>query len=167
MTIVKVKSLSRARQFVSAWTVAHQAPPSMEYSRQEYWSGVPFPFPQYVLLYLGLVQAYILLQLFHRHYKFISQQSVSIRVYVQLFILNCGISLKLTFSRIMLCILRYPFLQSTISSVTHFLQRWIKKTWAGSELKITSCFNACSWHHKFTLESVEIHQPEDLYNGKI
>ena len=40
-----VKSLSRVRLFVSPWTVAHQAPPSMGFSRQEYWSGLPFPFP--------------------------------------------------------------------------------------------------------------------------
>ena len=31
--------------FVTLWTVAHQAPLSMESSRQEYWSGLPFPFP--------------------------------------------------------------------------------------------------------------------------
>ena len=42
---VKVKSLSRVRLFVTPWTVAHQAPPSMEFSRQEYWSGLPFPSP--------------------------------------------------------------------------------------------------------------------------
>ena len=35
----KMKSLSRVRLFVTPWTVAHQAPPSMEFSRQEYWSG--------------------------------------------------------------------------------------------------------------------------------
>ena len=40
---VKVKSLSPL--FATPWTVAHQAPPSMGFSRQEYWSGVPFPFP--------------------------------------------------------------------------------------------------------------------------
>ena len=39
---VKVKSLSRVRLFA---TGAHQAPPSMEFSRQEYWSGLPFPSP--------------------------------------------------------------------------------------------------------------------------
>ena len=39
----KVKSLSRVRLFVTLWAVAHQAPPSMEFSRQEYWSGLPFP----------------------------------------------------------------------------------------------------------------------------
>ena len=42
---VKVKSLSRVQLFVNLWTVAHQAPPSMEFSRQEYWSGLPFPSP--------------------------------------------------------------------------------------------------------------------------
>ena len=42
---VKVKSLSRVRLFATPWTVAHQAPPSMRFSRQEYWSGLPFPSP--------------------------------------------------------------------------------------------------------------------------
>ena len=37
--------LSRVRLFVTLWTVAHQAPLSMEFSRQEYWSGLPFPPP--------------------------------------------------------------------------------------------------------------------------
>ena len=38
---VKVKSLSRVRLLATPWTAAYQAPPSMEFSRQEYWSGVP------------------------------------------------------------------------------------------------------------------------------
>ena len=42
---VKVKSLNRVRLFVTPWTVAYQVPPSMGFSRQEYWSGVPFPSP--------------------------------------------------------------------------------------------------------------------------
>ena len=42
---VKVKSLSRVQHFVTPWTVAHQAPPSMGFSRQEYWNGLPFPSP--------------------------------------------------------------------------------------------------------------------------
>ena len=37
--------LSRVQLFVTSWTVAHQAPLSMEFSRQEYWVGLPFPFP--------------------------------------------------------------------------------------------------------------------------
>ena len=36
---------SRVRLFVTPWTVARQAPPSMGFSRQEYWSGLPFPSP--------------------------------------------------------------------------------------------------------------------------
>ena len=43
---VKVKSLSRVRFFETPWTVAYQAPQSMEFSRQEYWSGLPFPSPE-------------------------------------------------------------------------------------------------------------------------
>ena len=42
---VKVESLSRVRIFVIPWTVALQAPLSMEFSRQEYSSGLPFPSP--------------------------------------------------------------------------------------------------------------------------
>ena len=42
---VKVKSLSRVRLFATPWTVANQAPLSMGFSRQEYWSGLPFPSP--------------------------------------------------------------------------------------------------------------------------
>ena len=42
---VKVKWLSRARLLVTPWTAAHQAPPSIGFSRQEYWSGVPLPSP--------------------------------------------------------------------------------------------------------------------------
>ena len=40
---VKVKSLSRARLLATPWTAAYQAPPSMGFSRQEYWSGLPLP----------------------------------------------------------------------------------------------------------------------------
>ena len=45
---VKVKSLSRVRPLATPWTAAHQAPPSMGPSRQEYWSGVPLPSPECV-----------------------------------------------------------------------------------------------------------------------
>ena len=40
-----LKSLSRVRLFVTPWTVAYQALPSMEFSRQEFWIGLPFPSP--------------------------------------------------------------------------------------------------------------------------
>ena len=44
--VLKCLSLSHVRPFVTPWTVAHQAPPSMGLSRQEYWSGLPFPPPE-------------------------------------------------------------------------------------------------------------------------
>ena len=44
LNIQKTK-LSSFQLFVTPWTVAHQAPLSMEFSRQEYWSGLPFPSP--------------------------------------------------------------------------------------------------------------------------
>ena len=41
--VKKVKSLSRVRLFATPWTVTYQAPLSMGFSRQEYWSGLPCP----------------------------------------------------------------------------------------------------------------------------
>ena len=45
---VKVKSLSHVLLFATPWALAYQAPPSMGFSRQEYWSGLPFPSPEYL-----------------------------------------------------------------------------------------------------------------------
>jgi len=45
---VKVKSLSRVRLFETPWTAAYQAPPSIGFSKQEYWSRVPLPSPDTV-----------------------------------------------------------------------------------------------------------------------
>ena len=42
---MKVKSLSRVPLFVTPWTVTYQVPPSMGFSRQKHWSGLPFPSP--------------------------------------------------------------------------------------------------------------------------
>ena len=47
---VKVKSLSLVRLLETPWTAAYQAPPSMGFSRQEYWSGVPLPSLHNVLI---------------------------------------------------------------------------------------------------------------------
>ena len=45
---VKVKSLSHVQLFVTPWIAAYQASPSMEFSRQEYLSGLPFSSPGYL-----------------------------------------------------------------------------------------------------------------------
>ena len=57
---LKVKSLSHVQLFVTPWTAAYQAPLSMGFSRQEYWSGVPLPSP-FCLFYLDLISAQILI----------------------------------------------------------------------------------------------------------
>ena len=57
-----VKSLSRVRLLATSWTAAYQAPPSMGFSRQEYWSGLPLPSP--TLLYRYLL--YLFLLFLHR-----------------------------------------------------------------------------------------------------
>ena len=63
---VKVKSLSHVWLLATPWTAAYQAPPSMGFSRQEYWSRVPLPSlilhivdPNYVILDYHLVTIYI------------------------------------------------------------------------------------------------------------
>ena len=48
---VKVKPLSRVWLFATAWTAAYKAPPPMGFSRQEYWSGLPLPWP---IILLGM-----------------------------------------------------------------------------------------------------------------
>ena len=56
---MKVKSLSRVRLFATPRIAAHQAPPPMGFSRQEYWSGVPLPsaYAEYIMLNPRLEEA--------------------------------------------------------------------------------------------------------------
>ena len=58
---VKVKSLSCVWLLVTPWTAAHQAPPSMGFSRQDYWSGVPLPSPSITLVVSNSLLSYGLL----------------------------------------------------------------------------------------------------------
>ena len=46
-----MKQLSRVPLFTTPWTVASQAPPSMRFPRQEYWRGLPLPFPRIFLIH--------------------------------------------------------------------------------------------------------------------
>ena len=73
---VKVKSLSRVRLLATPWTLAYQAPPSMGFSRQEYWSGLPLPSPccQEVSIILCLD---ILVNLTHREAKDVTSRAAA------------------------------------------------------------------------------------------
>ena len=76
---VKVKSPSRVQLLATPWTAAYQAPPSMEFSRQEYWSGLPLPSPGFIIYtfnYQSLPSSNIIsLQIHHKYiifYNFLS-----------------------------------------------------------------------------------------------
>ena len=45
LLLLLLRHFSRVRLCVTPYTAAHQAPPSLGFSRQEHWSGLPFPFP--------------------------------------------------------------------------------------------------------------------------
>ena len=57
---VKVKSLSRVRHSATPWTAAFQVPLSMGFSRQEYWSGVPLPYPTATMEFLKQLKVELL-----------------------------------------------------------------------------------------------------------
>ena len=64
---MKVKSLSHVRFVATSWTATYQAPPSMGFSRQEYWSGVPLPSPEprsvwFQIVFLTCMLIYIILE---------------------------------------------------------------------------------------------------------
>ena len=61
---MKVKSLNRARLLATPWTAAYQAPPSMGFSRQEYWSGLPLPSPEIFFFLLMIFKFFNSIQLF-------------------------------------------------------------------------------------------------------
>ena len=70
---------SRLRLFVTPWTVARQAPMSMGFFRQEYWSGLPFPSPRFViysLYYVKVVSLYdhFVERVFFQFYLFIFKE---------------------------------------------------------------------------------------------
>ena len=60
---VKMKSFSRVRLLATPWTAAHQAPLSMGFSRQEYWSGLPLPSPIYPVLHIQILMKYFRISL--------------------------------------------------------------------------------------------------------
>ena len=62
---VKVKLLSRIRLVATPWTAAHQAPPSMGFSRQEYWSGVPLPSLTCIVLAKKFAQVFLFVFFFN------------------------------------------------------------------------------------------------------
>ena len=99
---MKVKSKSevaRVRLLATPWTAAYQAPPSMEFSRQEYWSGLPLPSPEMLLtLYKLFIPNTFILGLFlvQKSVIFSAGFLSYIRHSLELYILNTFLSPKIT-----------------------------------------------------------------------
>ena len=99
-----MKSLSSLGLFATPWTVAYQAPQSMEFSRQEYWSGLPFPSPE-DLPTPGIEAGSPVLQADNLPSEpaFSSVQSLSrVRLFATPWIAACQASLSITNSRSLL-----------------------------------------------------------------
>ena len=59
LLLLLLSRFSRVRLLVTPWTVAHQAPPPMGFSKQEYWSGVPLPSPSVTLGLINSIPRYL------------------------------------------------------------------------------------------------------------
>ena len=73
---VKVKSLSHVQLLATPWTAAYQAPPSMGFPRQEYWSGVPLPSP-YTIYHIPYIYTHIYMHT-HTHTHIYVSYSISL-----------------------------------------------------------------------------------------
>ena len=89
-----MKSLSCVRLFATPWTVTHQAPPSMGFSRQEYWSGWPFPPPGDLL---NLLENPGLLHCRQTLYRLSQQGSPILPLYPPPYPVSCGTSQVIRF----------------------------------------------------------------------
>ena len=60
--LLRLSHFSHVQLCATPWTTAYQAPPSMGFSRQEYWSGVPLPSPLHVLTFLQFLFTSLILK---------------------------------------------------------------------------------------------------------
>ena len=123
---VKVKSLSRVRLLATPWTAAYRAPPSMGFSRQEYWSGVPLPSPINALIPFKWRSIY-------HHNGDTSQNNVTSEV-------GCRLGRGLRNDEVF-----YVLIQAVITQVyTCTKIHWAVHSWLGHLM----CFNVYIRHHK-------------------
>ena len=87
-----MKLLSCVRLLATPWTAAHQAPPSMGFSRQEYWSGVPLPSP-----YLALIPYIIIPRTYSPHPYLIVLKLVSVLKFLMCHSLICRVLVVLEY----------------------------------------------------------------------
>ena len=99
--LLLLSCFSHVQLCATPWTTAYQAPPSMGFSRQEYWSGVPLPSPMlyiYLPIYISVDIAYICIQIFTQIYIYMSYISRQISIY------RCRYILGIRRSKIVKCL---------------------------------------------------------------
>ena len=113
---VKVKLLSHVWLLTTPWTAAHQAPPPMRFSRQEYWSGVPLPSPVLItrlnkstLLVIMIFGVWRGLRRMGETFttKFISKYKVVSKTEVRMLVLKTNKINKSNISTVMMVVIRY------------------------------------------------------------
>ena len=62
--LLLLSRFSRVQLFVTPWTAAYQAPPSVGFSRQECWRGLPLPSPIYMYICINLIHMYQLIYIY-------------------------------------------------------------------------------------------------------
>ena len=163
---VKVKSLSRVRLLVTPWTAAFQAPPSMGFSRQEYWSGMPLPSPLFSWP-LNNYEMPLFSLVMHLVSKPIeSYNSIATPVYL-CWILH-GISFSISFYLQTFCILRvkvcllllivYDWGLSTLYSRLCFVHYPVNVIINKVEYKFSLYYSFC-WSHLFFIPSSLLSSP--------
>ena len=107
---MKVKLLSRVQLCATPWTAAYQALPSMGFSRQEYWSGVPLPSPVYTLSFIALQSKIVNFDLSTKcdtvlpltHFGFVVQLLSRVRLFATLWTVARQASLSFNISQSLL-----------------------------------------------------------------
>ena len=106
---LKVKTLSHVWLSATPWTAAHQAPPSMGFSRQEYWSGVPLPSLIYIYTHTHIYLLYTNI-LYYKYIIFIIYFIICKYImYINIYVCTCIYVYKYIYYKMYICIHVYMY----------------------------------------------------------
>ena len=138
---VKVRSLHRVRLFVTPWTATYQAPLSMEFSRQEYWSGVPLPSPIYIWVTCIEWFWFHTSVVFESILHLFSGRRDRIKWIQWHWQLQCHPSQSRAFLRYYSILLSFPFQWVNLSLDTIFCAMWLEVKWLTGNVFLGLCSN--------------------------